>query len=67
MPMTAELTKRQLEVAKLAAAGWANPEIAAKLNLSESAVNQHIQTIKRKLGISRKTQIATALHEEGLL
>ena len=67
MEMAAELTKRQLEVARLAAKGWANPEIAAKLNLSESAINQHIQTAKRKLGVSRKSQIAAALHEEGLL
>jgi len=65
--MTTELTKRQLQAARLAAQGYTDHQIALEMNISRSAVRQYIQTVKLKLGVSRKVQIASALAEEGLL
>jgi DNA-binding CsgD family transcriptional regulator len=67
MATTADLTDRQLEAARLAAQGYTDAQIAAEMAISRSAVRQYMQTIKLKLGVAKKTQIASALAEEGLL
>jgi len=67
MPTMVELTRRQLQAARLAAKGYTYPQIAAEMNISTSGVRQHIAAVKTKLNVTRKAQIAVALHKEGLL
>jgi LuxR family maltose regulon positive regulatory protein len=56
-PMLLEpLTKRELQVLQLIAAGRSNNEIAQELFLSVSAVKKHTGNIYRKLGVNSRTQ-----------
>ncbi len=48
------LSDKEREVAKLAAFGMTNPEIAAKLHMSLSAVKQAIRIVMEKSGMSRE-------------
>ena len=48
------LSQKQREVAKLAAFGLKNEEIAKTLNMSVSAVKQAITTVSNKTGMTRK-------------
>ena len=48
------LSQKEREVAKLAAFGMSNPEIAKKLNLSLSSVKQAIRITSEKSGMSRE-------------
>ena len=52
------LTRREIEVALLAAANLSNAEIAAELFISETTVKKHLSNIYGKLGISKRGQIA---------
>ena len=54
----APLTARELEVARLVAAGHTNREIAARLVLSPRTVSAHVEHILTKLGAARRTEIA---------
>ena len=54
------LTVKEREVAKLAAFGMSNPEIAAKLNMSLPAVKQAIRITMEKTGMPR-SQFAAIL------
>ena len=51
--LTTILTAREREVAKLAAFGMKNGEIAASLNMSLSAVKQAVSNIFNKTGVTR--------------
>jgi DNA-binding CsgD family transcriptional regulator len=53
------LTARQLEVARLVAVGLTNKEIGEQLFLTPGSVANHIERIFERLGISKRTQIAT--------
>jgi DNA-binding CsgD family transcriptional regulator len=55
------LTKRELEVARLAAAGLADREIAATLVVSVRTVETHLRATYRKLGIGSRRALANAL------
>lgn len=48
------LSPKQREVAKLAAFGMKNNEIAAKLHMSVSAVKQAVANVSNKLGVTRE-------------
>jgi non-specific serine/threonine protein kinase len=61
------LTRREKEVAALAARGLTNRDIAARLCLSVRTVEAHIDHILTKLGFRTRTQLAAWAHEEGLL
>jgi LuxR family transcriptional regulator, maltose regulon positive regulatory protein len=54
------LTRRELDVARLIAAGKSNQEIAAELVLSVRTVERHISNIYQKLGVSGTTARAAA-------
>ncbi len=53
------LTAREIEVARLVAAGATNREIATALAISPKTVAAHIEHILTKLGAARRTEIAT--------
>lgn len=52
------LSARELEVARLVAAGDTNREIAAKLTISPKTASTHIEHILAKLAVSRRAEIA---------
>ena len=55
------LTAREREVAKLAAFGFTNREIAAELYVSESTVKQTVLRVVQKTGIKDRTEIPNIL------
>jgi HD-GYP domain-containing protein (c-di-GMP phosphodiesterase class II) len=50
----AGLTKREVEVLRLVAMGFANKEIAAQLGLSPKTVDNHVQNVYAKIGVSAR-------------
>ncbi len=57
-----DLTRRELDVLKLLAAGGSNRLIAERLKVTEGTVKTHLNNILGKLGVSSRTQaILTAL------
>lgn len=53
-----QLTPREKEVLQLVATGQSNKEIARSLDIGESTVKFHIQSILRKLNLSSRVQAA---------
>ncbi|MDW5598826.1 helix-turn-helix transcriptional regulator, partial [Conexibacter stalactiti] len=60
-PAAAELTPREREIALMAASGLSSREIAERLVVSVRTVNNHLQGAFRKLGVSRRDDLADAL------
>lgn len=58
---TEPLTRREREVAMLAAEGRTSPEIAGQLVVSVRTVDNHLASIYRKLGISGRGELAHVL------
>ena len=61
------LTRRQLEVARLIAAGRSNAQIARELVLTPGTVANHIEQILRRLDAKNRAQVAAWIVERGLL
>jgi DNA-binding CsgD family transcriptional regulator len=61
------LSRRELEVLRLVAAGRTNREIAAALVLSEHTVARHVQNIFGKLGVSSRTAATAFAFEHDLV
>jgi DNA-binding CsgD family transcriptional regulator len=59
----APLTRRERDVAALAASGVASREIGARLYLSVRTVNNHLQSVYTKLGVSSRAELAEALKQ----
>ena len=57
-PAGAELTETELRVARLAAEGRANKEIAAAMFMSVHTVEAHLSRVYRKLGLRSRTGLA---------
>jgi DNA-binding CsgD family transcriptional regulator len=60
---TRPLTWREREIAALAAGGSSSREIADKLVLSVRTVDNHLQNVYGKLGVSNRAGLAEALRE----
>jgi DNA-binding CsgD family transcriptional regulator len=58
---TEPLTRREREVAGLAAAGASSREIAARLVLSVRTVDNHLQNVYGKLGVTSRDELARVL------
>jgi DNA-binding CsgD family transcriptional regulator len=52
------LTRRQLEVAALVAAGLTNRQIAERLVITERSAESHVERIRDRLGFRSRSQIA---------
>jgi DNA-binding NarL/FixJ family response regulator len=61
VPARAALTPRELEIARLAAAGLANKEIAARLCLSHRTVENKLHSAYEKLGVQGRAELARTL------
>jgi DNA-binding CsgD family transcriptional regulator len=63
----AELTRREVEVLRLVAAGKRNADIASELVLSPRTVDHHVSAILRKLLVKTRGEAAAAARDLGLL
>ena len=62
--VAAPLTVRELEIARLVAAGRSNPEIASALFLSRKTVERHVSNILNKSGVRNRTELAHRLRSQ---
>ena len=61
------LSRRELEVLQLLAAGATNDDIARTLFLSEKTVKSHLSSIFRKLAVTNRTQAAAKAIRENMV
>jgi len=64
---TEELTPRELDVLEQIVHGKSNKEIATELEISEATVKTHINSLLGKLGVTDRTQAATAAIQRGIV
>ncbi len=62
-----ELTHREQDVLEQIVRGKSNKEIGVELEISEATVKTHINSLLGKLGVSDRTQAATAAIQRGLV
>lgn len=62
-----ELTARELRVLERIVAGRANKEIATDLNISETTVKSHVNSLLGKMGVADRTHAATTALQRGLV
>ncbi len=62
-----DLTPREFEVLEHIVQGKSNKEIAAELEVSEATVKTHINSLLGKLGVTDRTQAATAAIQRGMV
>ncbi|MDQ6780680.1 MAG: helix-turn-helix transcriptional regulator [Candidatus Eremiobacteraeota bacterium] len=53
-----DLTPRELEVARLVAAGKSNRQVAQALTISERTVENHVASAYQKLGVKSRVELA---------
>ena len=62
-----ELTRRELDVLQLLAAGKPNKLIGADLAITEVTVKSHVQSLFRKLNVLSRTEAISVANRRGLL
>jgi NarL family two-component system response regulator LiaR len=62
-----QLTKRELEVLALIAAGFSNFVISERLFITEGTAKTHVSSILAKLGLADRTQAAALAWRQGLI
>jgi len=62
-----ELTPREFDVLEQIVHGKSNKEIATELEISEATVKTHINSLLGKLGVTDRTQAATAAIQRGIV
>ncbi len=61
------LTAAERRVAELVGEGLTNPEIGARLFISRRTVQVHLSRVFAKMGVTRRTELAAAVHERRLV
>jgi two-component system, NarL family, nitrate/nitrite response regulator NarL len=61
------LTRRQLQVARAAASGLSNKELATQLGVSEGTIKNHLHAIYETLGLNGRIPLLLYLREKGLV
>jgi len=62
-----ELTRREVEILRLLAAGQSNQAIADRLSVGRTTVKTHVASILAKLGVNSRTAAAAYAHRRGLV
>lgn len=60
-----QLTPREAEIFRMAARGYRNKEIAARLDLSVNTVATHVKSVYRKLSVSSRTRLRDLMSDDG--
>jgi len=63
----AGLTAREVEVLRLVAGGFNDPQVAEKLFISRRTVHAHMRSIYQKLGVTSRTAATRFAVEDGLV
>lgn len=61
------LTRREIECLKWVGAGWSDWEIGEKLHISRRTVNTHIESAKRKYGVTTRVQAVILAARDGAI
>jgi DNA-binding NarL/FixJ family response regulator len=66
-PLEELLSRRELVVLKLLAAGHTNKEIAQELFIAQGTVKAHVASVYRKLGVHSRAEAVSRAKDLGLL
>ena len=64
--LLAELSPRELEVARAVGRGLSNADISAELHLSVATVKAHVSRLLEKLGVENRVQVALLVRDAAL-